>query len=626
MVLHFKKFPVSHDPALTPTGRPTPATQGRKVSSEGDDQRHRALVDLLSPEQWAYSFRPLVDLQLCDLAGFMVSVRAPSMALRGSFSNLSRIAQRHGLWGEFAMEMISNAARRFALADVAGTLFVPMPVGALTASFQHHGPSSLGAVVQAAGLTTERMVLLVQGLHADNLDAAAHCITQLRSIGLRTAIEDVDGELTERHLQDTVGVDYAFFTEDRWEYLENAGTRMNVKNERADRRTSLASRSCSLVADGIASRGDLRAVKKLGMHFGAGPFIGRLSAAPARALPAAASKALQVSRSGQEPAPPRPVHLLERLLHRVDPVLESTPTHAVYERFESHPELHAIAVINGEKPVGLISRFEMIELMAPIYRKEIYGHRPCQRFMNNQPMVFDVQSTLEEVGAAIGSGESRHLAGGFIVVDGARYLGLVWAQDLMREITLMQLEAARHANPLTGLPGNVAINAQLNTWLARDENFCFAYVDLDKFKSFNDVYGYAKGDDVIRLTAVVLEEACDAEIDFVGHVGGDDFVLLLRSVDWQQRLQGALDRFGCEILNFFSPDDIERGGYMTENRKGELEFHGLVAVSIGVVEISAGKFQNHLEVARVASEVKKKAKTIKGNSMYVDQRKHVRPS
>jgi len=107
------------------------------------------------------------------------------------------------------------------------------------------------------------------------------------------------------------------------------------------------------------------------------------------------------------------------------------------------------------------------------------------------------------------------------------FVGTVTLIDLLRAITSLQVKAARYANPLTLLPGNVPINERIDALLAAQEPFTVAYGDLDNFKPFNDTYGYARGDDVLRFVAAKLTEAIGPD-DFVGHVGGDDFILVLR--------------------------------------------------------------------------------------------------
>ena len=319
-------------------------------------------------------------------------------------------------------------------------------------------------------------------------------------------------------------------------------------------------------------------------------------------------------------ARPATNYVLEKMLIKIPPVHQDTLTEEVFALFERQPEQRAIAVVRDGVPIGLISRYEMLDNMARPFRHELYGRKRCTRFMDAEPLIVNVQTPLLELSELLANAPPRHLVSGFIITDGSSYMGMGSVQDLVREITSMQMEAAKYANPLTQLPGNVPINAHIDKLLAAGEHAAICYCDLDNFKPFNDVYGYVEGDEVIRLTARILGEICDPELDFLGHIGGDDFVLVLRSEDWQARCERALEFFGQEVLGFFNSDDVERGGYVTENRKGAIEFHGLTTLSIGAMEVSPGMFSNHLAVAVATAEVKKKAKAIKGNSFYCNRR------
>jgi diguanylate cyclase (GGDEF)-like protein len=243
--------------------------------------------------------------------------------------------------------------------------------------------------------------------------------------------------------------------------------------------------------------------------------------------------------------------------------------------------------------------------------------------MDPQPLIIDVSTQLPEIAHLVTNADPRHLVSGFIIVAHDRYLGIGSVQHLVSEVTTMQMDAARYANPLTQLPGSIPINRHIDGLLADGESFCVCYCDLDHFKPFNDVYGYTQGDAVIQLAASLLRDACDDELDFVGHIGGDDFVTVFRSVDWMERCQRVLDRFASAVLAFFSNDDIERDGYVSESRKGKMEFHKLTSLSIGVVEVTPGMFSNHLEVATIAAEVKRRAKAVPGNSLWTNHRQYV---
>ncbi|MBC7502636.1 MAG: GGDEF domain-containing protein, partial [Herminiimonas sp.] len=216
--------------------------------------------------------------------------------------------------------------------------------------------------------------------------------------------------------------------------------------------------------------------------------------------------------------------------------------------------------------------------------------------------------------------DRHHLFNGFIITDQGHYLGMGTGHDLMRELTQMQISAARYANPLTLLPGNVPINEHIDRLLQSGARFCTCYVDLDHFKPFNDVYGYRKGDDVLQLTGRILAGHCDPDRDFVGHIGGDDFIVLFQSDDWEQRCRDLLDAFAIAIPDFFNPADSEQGGYVSEDRRGNKVFHSLITVSLGIVKVDPGQFFSHHQIATAAADAKKQAKKIPGNSLFVDRR------
>jgi GGDEF domain-containing protein len=191
----------------------------------------------------------------------------------------------------------------------------------------------------------------------------------------------------------------------------------------------------------------------------------------------------------------------------------------------------------------------------------------------------------------------------------------------MREVTEMQIVAARYANPLTGLPGNVPIQEHMERLLVNEQTFVTAYFDLDHFKPYNDVYGFRRGDNIIQLLARILLESCVPELDFIGHIGGDDFVVLFQSLDWEVRCHGMLARFDRECLALFNLEHVEAGGYYSEDRRGTMAFHTLVSLSIGAVLVDPTHFHQYQEVARAASEAKRMAKHIEGSSLFIDQRR-----
>jgi len=186
------------------------------------------------------------------------------------------------------------------------------------------------------------------------------------------------------------------------------------------------------------------------------------------------------------------------------------------------------------------------------------------------------------------------------------------------------LSVNRTVSPLTGLPGNVQIQTELKKRLLRKEPFHVLYLDLDNFKAYNDVYGFLKGDEIIKLTAKIITKNMHAieEADvFVGHIGGDDFVAIVdESVHYDQVCQNIIAEFDKEIQKFFNEVDMERGYIEVCNRKGVIEEFPLTSISIGVVIADKKRFSNTLEIGEVGAQVKHVAKTTMGSSYAIDRR------
>lgn len=187
------------------------------------------------------------------------------------------------------------------------------------------------------------------------------------------------------------------------------------------------------------------------------------------------------------------------------------------------------------------------------------------------------------------------------------------------------LDTNRRVSPLTGLPGNVQIQAEMKKRLLNKEDFAILYLDLDNFKAYNDVYGFMNGDEIIKFTArCILKHIhdTDTENSFVGHIGGDDFVAISSCTDCEQICQDILLDFDQGVLKYFNEKDIEKGYLEVPNRKCVLEQFPLTSISIGVVIADKGRFNNVLEIGEVAAQVKHLAKVTPGSTYVIDRRKN----
>jgi PleD family two-component response regulator len=197
------------------------------------------------------------------------------------------------------------------------------------------------------------------------------------------------------------------------------------------------------------------------------------------------------------------------------------------------------------------------------------------------------------------------------------------AEELLARVgaAVRRWSGLRASNPLSGLPGNTTITDEIESRLARREDFTLLYVDIDRFKEFNDHYGFARGDHVITMLAELLMEAAGNDQRFVGHVGGDDFVLLARAEEAEELAELITRRFDEAVGAFYDPEDRARGWIEARDRRGKLRRIPFATVSIGIVNVPPGRFDGATAAARAAAEVKEVAKRRPGSAWAVDRRR-----
>ena len=204
-------------------------------------------------------------------------------------------------------------------------------------------------------------------------------------------------------------------------------------------------------------------------------------------------------------------------------------------------------------------------------------------------------------------------------------LGKEYLYYIIKNIARL-LTVNRTVSPLTGLPGNIKIQTELKKRISKRDSFTVLYLDLDNFKAYNDVYGFVRGDEIIKLTAKVITNNIyniqDSNV-FIGHIGGDDFVAILdENVDYEQVCQNILTEFDAEVTSYFTDDDLKKGYFEIQNRKGVMEEFPLTSLSIGVVVAEQDRFSNILEVGEVGAQIKHLAKATQGSCYAINRRIH----
>jgi len=268
-----------------------------------------------------------------------------------------------------------------------------------------------------------------------------------------------------------------------------------------------------------------------------------------------------------------------------------------------------------ERPPDLV----LLDLMIP----QMDGYEVCRRLKRDYStrhipvIILTARGELDEKLKGLESGANDYVTKPFSVPE-----LLIRVKNV-----LSYSQSQREANPLTGLPGNVSIERELTQRIDAQEPFAFIYTDIDNFKAFNDYYGYARGDEAIRRTARILTGAIAAagnESDFVGHVGGDDFVVMTtpdRADGVAKLVISMFDEASTELLE---RDDVQRGYLRIRKRSGEIMKVKSLGITLAVVTNERDPITHIGRVADVASELKRYGKSMNG-SVVVRERRNSQP-
>lgn len=189
---------------------------------------------------------------------------------------------------------------------------------------------------------------------------------------------------------------------------------------------------------------------------------------------------------------------------------------------------------------------------------------------------------------------------------------------------LRRTERDLEANPLTRLPGNVSILNELSGKLESKALFAVCYVDLDKFKAYNDTYGFEHGDNVIRETARILIRVTrdiGNQNDFIGHIGGDDYVIVTTTDKAEIISKKVIEEFEKTVPSFYNEEDRKKGYIVAHDRKGNLQNVPLLSISIGIVSNESKKIEHVAEIGEIGAELKSHAKSLERSNYVKDLRK-----
>jgi EAL domain-containing protein (putative c-di-GMP-specific phosphodiesterase class I)/GGDEF domain-containing protein len=567
-------------------------------------------------------YQPIVDLRRDRILGWEALCRGPEKSYFRSPSVLFDFAEDSGLLFSLEKACRDAAIRNLGNLDEGQKLF--LNIHPRTLVDPHFSPGETVKLLAEHGLEPGNVVFEITERHSVREFTLFHrTLEHYRDQGFGVAIDDTgtgySGLQSIAEIRpDFVKIDMGFVRD---------VDKDPVKRALIETFVALADKiGCRLVAEGIETGPELAALAEMGVHFGQGYYLARPKVPKPEVTLSGAHHLMVRNLSGlRELKCSIPIADLAEAAYTV------APHHKVSEVKEllggDDPISSVVVADSGGRPLGLVMSHHLDRALSTRYGVSLYYHKPVIRIMDEAPLVVEAQTPVELVARKAMNRDKYKLYDHIVVTENGRVGGLASVQRILDTLALVQVEMARGANPLTGLPGNVAIERELGRRAAGDEPFAIIYADVDNFKAYNDTYGFRSGDNVLLMLAKILSWASrrhgDGVGDMVGHLGGDDFMLITSPERAERVCKGVVRCFSRLVRAFYSDEDLALGYVQSKDRNGRTRRFPMLSLSLAVVDCLGGCDPE--EIGRRAAEMKTYAKSLSGNCHVRDRRGRVGP-
>ncbi|MCE2573412.1 GGDEF domain-containing protein [Motilimonas eburnea] len=557
---------------------------------------YREIEHIINHHKINILLQPIVDTANGPALGYEALSRGPSSSRLHAPLHLFEAAEQAGLLPQLELACIEAALIKFSQLDLKCYLFINLSAKAIS-------DIEITAIIELLKryqVAPQQLVLeLTEQYQIEDPISMQTKVKQIKQSGIAIAIDDLGAGYSGLRTWSELQPD--FIKVDR--YFASGLDKDPIKRQFLRSICQLAYQvNCKMIVEGIERVQELKVTQSMGIQYCQGYLF-----SPPQDVPVSSRRWSHLLLNKSKDTNAFAQHIGSLLLPCA-PIAPHTCANEAMERFLAEPELSCLPVVEQQRPLGLIKRQDLLNLFSSRYGRELYGRKPIHELMQTQPLIVESSLDLTQVSTQLTENDALELELNFIICRNGLYEGIGAIRDLMRELTQYQLKLARHANPLTLLPGNVPINQTLQQYLRQGGGFKVAYFDLNHFKPFNDCYGYSKGDEAISLLADILKQQLHKDQNFLGHVGGDDFIALLRDANWQVCCEQVITEFDHRITNLYKPQHLIQQGIKGIDRNGQSSFFPIMGLAVGVVSIPDNYTGSIEQITELASQAKKYAK------------------
>jgi len=371
------------------------------------------------------------------------------------------------------------------------------------------------------------------------------------------------------------------------------------------------------IAEGIEKEEELETLIKIGIDYGQGYFIQRPLYEKYDIRPELKKQIISVYQKNHNyKFKPSFFGKVGNICHEKQTVFLREPAVKVFEKMERNIGLTEMFVLDEKFHVkGILTRSSLLEGFGGRYGFNLHIRKTAEEMMDHDFLIVDENVSVETVSKMALARSNDCIYDAVVVTQKEKYKGVVTVKDLLETAITIQVTKAIDTNPLTGLPGNTNIQKEIEETIKKCKKYAVIYFDLDNFKAYNDAYGFHNGDMMIKTMATILGTVSQSKM-FAGHIGGDDFVLIVKDWNVESICMGIMKEFQEKIRNLYSVKDWENGFIISKNRNGFQEIFPIATISAAVVTNEKKQIQSMTDLSKELALAKKEAKQKKGNSIF----------
>lgn len=371
-----------------------------------------------------------------------------------------------------------------------------------------------------------------------------------------------------------------------------------------------------LIAEGIEKEEELQALIRLGVTYGQGYFFGKPKEEFADIPKSVRQKVHEIQIIEKKHNAEGPIlGTVEAICKSGMTMCPETMAVEAYMLMEKNEDISEICVVDEQRCFyGILTRQSVLKSFGGMYGYTMHQKYTVADMLKTDILMVNSDFSVEKVSEMAMERETAEIYDAVVVLKDGKYYGIVTIKELLSTTVKIQVKRAKEANPLTSLPGNITIEERIRRLIGEESTYAIMYIDLDNFKAYNDAYGFNNGDCMIKAVAKSMQNVCN-ENDFLGHVGGDDFVVITNRKDAKELGWRIVRHFEGYLKNLYNATDWNRGFIISTNRHGVTEQFPIASLSIAVITNQKEIYYDMEMLSEKIVQTKKAAKEQLGNSV-----------